>query len=103
MWLGISELKNLLLSCTMELNDGFVLEEHREWLKAVTESADPTSVSPLEITSPESPISPRSPRTHRGKHSPNKGSPVKHNRHSLSGRDGRPKKGMLLFPFPCFT
>lgn len=84
----------------MELNDGFISKEHRELLKAVTESADPSSISPLEVTSPRSPRSPRSPKsptTPRGKQSPNKGSTVKHSRHSHSGKDGRPKKGMELF------
>ncbi|XP_020103812.1 uncharacterized protein LOC109720881 [Ananas comosus] len=71
----------------MEFNDGFVSAEHQELLRSATESADPTSVSPLEVTSP------KSPRTPRGKQSPNRGSPVKHYKHSHSGRDGGPKKG----------
>lgn len=78
----------------MEFNDGFVSAEHQELLRSATESADPTSVSPLEVTSP------KSPRTPRGKQSPNRGSPVKHYKHSPSGRDGGPKKGTFhLFSF----
>ncbi|ERN03808.1 programmed cell death protein 4 [Amborella trichopoda] len=74
----------------MEYNDGKLSEEHRELFRSATESVDPTSVSPLEvITSPRTPRTPRSPV----KHGSNKGSPIKHERHSHTGRDGRPKKG----------
>lgn len=75
----------------MEFHDGFVSEEHREMLKSATESIDPISVSPVEVTSP------RSPRTPRGKSNSNKGSPVKHSRHSHSGKDGQPNKGKCFF------
>ncbi|XP_026656618.1 MA3 DOMAIN-CONTAINING TRANSLATION REGULATORY FACTOR 2 isoform X1 [Phoenix dactylifera] len=70
----------------MEFSDGFVSEEHGEMLKSATQSIDPISVSPVEVTSP------RSPRTPRGKSNSNQGSPVKHSRHSHSGKDGHPSK-----------
>ncbi|XP_058104091.1 MA3 DOMAIN-CONTAINING TRANSLATION REGULATORY FACTOR 2 isoform X2 [Magnolia sinica] len=72
----------------MECNDSFVSEEHRELLRSAAESMDPTSVSPLEIST-----SPKSPKAQHGKHGYGRESPIKHDRHSHSGRDGRPKKG----------
>ncbi|KAJ7969748.1 Programmed cell death protein 4 [Quillaja saponaria] len=69
----------------MDFSDGFVSNEHRELHKAASESADPLSVSPLQV----SPKSPRSPGVH-GKY--NKGSPVKHDRKSYSPKDGLPMK-----------
>ncbi|CAK7346711.1 unnamed protein product [Dovyalis caffra] len=97
----------------MEYSDGFVSKEHRELARSASESADPLSVSPLQISvhpkSAKSPNSPRSPNrtgSSRGspskgspgkgspsQGSPGKGSPLKHERHSHSPKDGRPKKG----------
>lgn len=70
----------------------------------VRESADPLSISSLQIsTSPKSPNSPRSPKVHE-KHNTSKGSPTKgnspgkaksqkHDRKSHCPYDGHPKKG----------
>ncbi|XAR62230.1 hypothetical protein NMG60_11016916 [Bertholletia excelsa] len=81
----------------MEFANGFVSNEHLELHKSASESADPPTVSPLEIaTSPRSPGSPRSPKSPRSpnsKISSGKSSPLKNNRQSLCGRDGRPEKG----------
>lgn len=72
----------------MDFNDGFISKEHQEMVRSASESADPISTSPREITS-----RPRSPKALHGKHGTSRGSPVKLDRHSHSGRDGRPKKG----------
>ncbi|KAK6940087.1 Initiation factor eIF-4 gamma, MA3 [Dillenia turbinata] len=85
----------------MEFSDGFVSNEHRELLRSASESADPLSVSPLQLSgsskssrAPKSPKSPRSPRSsHHSKHGSPKGSPLKNNRQPHSLGDGRPKKG----------
>ncbi|KAL7245796.1 hypothetical protein ACSBR2_001016 [Camellia fascicularis] len=102
----------------MDFTDGHMSNEHRELLRSASESADPLSVSPLEIStslkisrspnsprspkvprspsSPKSPKSPRSPSSSKGHHAKqgtSKGSPLKNDRHSHSGVDGRPKKG----------
>ncbi|KAH8509132.1 hypothetical protein H0E87_011049 [Populus deltoides] len=82
----------------MEYSDGFVSKEHRELARSASESADPLSVSPLQISihtkSAISPNSPRSPnRTGSSRGSPSKGSPGKCVRHTHSPKDGRPKKG----------
>ncbi|KAI4352788.1 hypothetical protein L6164_007008 [Bauhinia variegata] len=69
----------------MDFRDGFVSNEHLELHRSASESADPSTVSPLQI----SPKSPKSPRVH-GKL--NKQSP-KHGRQLCSPKDGRPKKG----------
>ncbi|OVA17028.1 Initiation factor eIF-4 gamma [Macleaya cordata] len=63
----------------MEFNDGKLSEENVERIQSISVDLDP-SVSPLKIT-----MSPKS-RT-------SKGSPSKHDRHSNSVKDGRPKKG----------
>lgn len=80
--------------------------EHQEQLRSASESIDPLTVSPLQIsTSPKLPRSPKSskspkfPRSPSGhhKHGTGKvGSPVKNFRQSHSGRDGRPKKGSVF-------
>ena len=87
----------------MDLSGGHMSNEHRELLRSASEIADPLSVSPLEIStsprtprSPMSPKSPRSPKGHFSKHGSGKGSPLKNDRHSHSGIDGRPKKGIFL-------
>lgn len=78
----------------MDLTQGYMSNEHKEQLHAASESADPSSVSPLRIST-----SPKSPKLRYGKESPIKGSPTKgispkrNDRHSHSGTDGRPKKG----------
>ncbi|KAG5246120.1 hypothetical protein OIU78_021975 [Salix suchowensis] len=87
----------------MEYGDGFVSKEHRELARSASESADPLSVSPLQISihpkSANSPNSPRSPnrtgssRRSPGQGSPSKGSPLKCERHSHSPTYGHPKKG----------
>ena len=85
----------------MEYSDGFVSNEHRELHRSVSESADPLSVSPLQISisprspkSPKSPGSPRSPSSPRCRQGTSKGgSPLKDDKHSHSPKDGRPKKG----------
>ncbi|KAK1382280.1 MA3 DOMAIN-CONTAINING TRANSLATION REGULATORY FACTOR 2 [Heracleum sosnowskyi] len=78
----------------MEYGDKFTSNEHQEQLRAASESIDPLSVSPLQISTSKSPKSPRSPNAHHGKHGTGKpGSPLKNDRHSHTGRDGRPKKG----------
>ncbi|KAJ4967196.1 hypothetical protein NE237_019045 [Protea cynaroides] len=68
----------------MEFNDEIKPEEQGEVPQSDPEVVDILSVS----TKP-----PRSPKSHHGKLSPKKGSPSKHDRHSHTGRDGRPKKG----------
>lgn len=93
----------------MDLSDGYMSTEHRELLRSASESADPLSVSPLEISmspkitprSSKSPRSPRgspkgSPKGHSGKHGAGKGSPLKNDKHSHSQVDGRPKKGKFV-------
>lgn len=85
----------------MDLSDGYMSMEHRELLRSASESADPLSVSPLELSmSPKTPRSPKSPRSpkgspkaHSGKHGAGKGSPLKKDKQSHSPFDGRPKKG----------
>lgn len=80
----------------MDLSEGYMSHEHQEQFRSASESADPSSVSALQIsTSPKSPKSPRSPRPQQGKHSSSPGSPLKNQRHSHSKRDGRPKKGEI--------
>ncbi|KAL2503755.1 MA3 domain-containing protein [Abeliophyllum distichum] len=75
----------------MDFSEGYMSNEHQEQFRSASESADPYSVSPLQIStspkSPKSPRSPRSPRPQQGIHSP-----LKNQRHSNSKRDGRPKK-----------
>ncbi|KAF5193712.1 Programmed cell death protein [Thalictrum thalictroides] len=88
----------------MEFNN--VSKEHLEQFHSASESVDPSSVSPLVVNT--IPKSPKSQKSYHGKNvlskgspskgsptqgSPSKGSPRKHDRHSHSGRDGRPKKG----------
>ncbi|KAA8537976.1 hypothetical protein F0562_027444 [Nyssa sinensis] len=87
----------------MDITNGYMSNEHRELLRSASESADPLSVSPLQISlsrksprspkSPKSPNSPRSPKGHQGKHGTSKGSPLKNDRNSHSKRDSHPKKG----------
>ncbi|KAA8522561.1 hypothetical protein F0562_013078 [Nyssa sinensis] len=81
----------------MDFTDGYMSNEHQELLRSASESADPLSVSALQISScpksPRSPNSPRSPKDHHGKQCTSKGSPLKNGRHSHSRRDGCPKKG----------
>ncbi|CAN6442307.1 unnamed protein product [Victoria cruziana] len=76
----------------MDLSDGFISKEHQELIKSASESIDPSSASPLEVSN-----TPRTPREHHAKHDSNteipKGSVQRHDRHSRTGRDGRPKKG----------
>ncbi|XP_068640446.1 MA3 DOMAIN-CONTAINING TRANSLATION REGULATORY FACTOR 2 [Aristolochia californica] len=73
----------------MEFRDGFLSEEHQERVKMATESMDPVAVSPLKVTS-----SPKaSSKCNSSKFAAGKGNSVKHDKHSHSGRDGRPKKG----------
>ena len=81
----------------MDFSDGFVSKEHRELHQSASESADPSAVFPLQISSrsPRSPPSSRSPRMH-GKYSEQ--SP-KHDKQSRSQRDGRPKKGKISLIF----
>ncbi|GFY85768.1 MA3 domain-containing protein [Actinidia rufa] len=89
----------------MDLSGGHMSNEHQELLRSASEIADLLSVSPLEISTsprtprspmspktPRSPKSPRSPKGHFSKHGSGKGSPLKNDRHSHSGIDGRPKK-----------
>lgn len=79
-------------------------EQKPNKMDSSVESAEPPSISPLQIsTSPKSPSSPRSPKVHEkhntSKGSPTKGSsvgkarPVKQDRKSHSPYDGHPKKG----------
>ena len=70
----------------MDYGDGFVSKEHRELLRSVSESADPLSASPLQIS-----ITPRSPKSPKSSSSPR--SLKNHDKHSHSPKDGRPKKG----------
>lgn len=81
----------------MEFSDGFVSNEHRELHRSATESADPSSVSPLHIgpKSPRSPKSPKSPRSPKVQGKTGKASSLAHDKHSHSPVDGRPKKGKL--------
>ncbi|XP_057775902.1 LOW QUALITY PROTEIN: MA3 DOMAIN-CONTAINING TRANSLATION REGULATORY FACTOR 2-like [Salvia miltiorrhiza] len=69
----------------MDYTDKFMSSEHQEQFRSALESADPSSVSPLLIST----TSPRSPRSPRGKHI---GSPLKTQK-SHSGKAGDPKKG----------
>lgn len=85
----------------MEFSDGFVSNEHREVHRSATESADPSSVSPLHI-GPKSPRSPKSPKSPKSPRSPKvqgktgkAASSLGHDKHSHSPVDGRPKKGKL--------
>ncbi|KAL6578291.1 hypothetical protein OROMI_010619 [Orobanche minor] len=78
----------------MDFSDKYMSDEHREQYRSASESADPSSASPLVITSPKSPHSPQSPRSPKGKQSgTGQGSPLKNQRHSYSGRKRHPKKG----------
>ncbi|XP_050367024.1 MA3 DOMAIN-CONTAINING TRANSLATION REGULATORY FACTOR 2 [Argentina anserina] len=82
----------------MEFSDGFVSNEHRELHRSATESADPLSVSPLNIgnkspRSLKSPTSPNSPRSPKVQGKSGNTSPLAHDRQSHSSVDGRPKKG----------
>lgn len=87
----------------MDSGERYRSNEHQEQLRSASESIDPLTVSPLQIStspkllrSPKSSKSPKSPRSPSGyhKHGTGKvGSPVKNFRQSHSGRDGRPKKG----------
>lgn len=84
----------------MEFSDGFVSNEHRELHRSATESADPSSVSPLHTgtkspRSPKSPKSPKSPRSPKVHGKTGKASSLAHDKHSHSRVDGRPKKGKL--------
>nr|GME04785.1 programmed cell death protein 4 [Ipomoea batatas] len=72
----------------MEYTDGHMSNEHQEQLRSVSESSDPSSVSPLAVcTSPKSPS--WSPKDHQAK----QGRHLKNERNSHVQRDGRPKKG----------
>lgn len=72
----------------MEYTDGYMSNEHQEQLRSVSESSDPSSVSPLAVcTSPKSPS--WSPKDHQAK----QGRHLKNERNSHVQRDGRPKKG----------
>lgn len=89
----------------MDYTAKFMSNEHQEQYRSASESADPSSASPLVIPStsksprsPRSPKSPRSPRSPRGKSSGSPGSPLK-NQKSHSGRAGDPKKGEYLILF----
>lgn len=83
----------------MEYKDGFVSKDQRKLVRSLSESADPLTVSALQIsTSPKSPRSPKSYSKHgSSRASPSKGSPRgsprKNDRRQHSPRDGRPKKG----------
>ncbi|RDX66478.1 Programmed cell death protein 4, partial [Mucuna pruriens] len=87
----------------MDFGEGYVSNEHRELHRSATESADPLSVSPLQVSikTPRSPKSPRSPNSSRSPKSPRSPkvqgkcsnlSPKTH-RPSYFQKDGRPKKG----------
>ncbi|GKV32469.1 hypothetical protein SLEP1_g41074 [Rubroshorea leprosula] len=80
----------------MDFTDGFVSNEHRELVHSAMDSADPLSISPLQIsTSPKSPSSPEVDEKHNTSKggSPGKGRPLKYDRHSHSPEDGCPQKG----------
>lgn len=90
----------------MDFGEGYVSNEHRELHQSATESADPLSVSPLQLSpkssrSPNSPRSPKSPRTPQSPRSPtgqgkcSNLSPRNH-RQSYFQKDGRPKKGEVF-------
>lgn len=85
----------------MDITAEKLSNEHQEQLRSASESADPFTVSPLQISpksprSPKSPKSPRSPGDRHSKHGSDKGSPLQNKKGSHSPRDGRPKKGMLI-------
>lgn len=84
------KLKTDIVIQRMDSKEDNYLAEDVDRLQIVAEDVDP-SISPLKITM--SPKSPRSPKSVHGKHVTSKGSPVKHDRHSHSPKDGRPKKG----------
>ncbi|XP_015073139.1 programmed cell death protein 4 [Solanum pennellii] len=85
----------------MDITAGKLSNEHKEQFRSASESADPLTVSALQISpksprspkSPKSPKSPRSPGDRHSKHGSDRGSPLKHKKNSHSPRDGRPKKG----------
>ncbi|AES75245.1 MA3 DOMAIN-CONTAINING TRANSLATION REGULATORY FACTOR 2 [Medicago truncatula] len=70
----------------MDFNDGYVSKEHLELHRSASESVDPVTVSPLQLSSPKSPRSPKA-QINGSNSSP------KNNRQSHSSNDGRPKKG----------
>ncbi|WJX71168.1 MA3 DOMAIN-CONTAINING TRANSLATION REGULATORY FACTOR 2 [Trifolium repens] len=76
----------------MDFNDGYVSKEHRELHRSASESVDPVSVSPLQLSPPKSPKSPKSPRSPKAQVKGSNLSP-KNNKQSHSSKDGRPKKG----------
>ncbi|KAF1884715.1 hypothetical protein Lal_00028601 [Lupinus albus] len=81
----------------MDFGQGYVSKEHLELHQSATESADPSSVSPLQIST-KSPRSLKSPRSSKSPRSPKvqaKGSNLspKHCKLPHSQIDGRPKKG----------
>lgn len=88
----------------MDFTAGKLSNEHKEQLRSASESADPLTVSLLQISpksprspkSPKSPKSPRSPGDRHSKHGSDRGSPLKNKKSSHSPRDGRPKKGKLI-------
>ncbi|KAK2420726.1 MA3 domain-containing protein [Trifolium repens] len=76
----------------MDFNDGYVSKEHHELHRSASESVDPVSVSPLQLSPPKSPKSPKSPRSPKAQVKGSNLSP-KNNKQSHSSKDGRPKKG----------
>jgi len=74
----------------MDFNDGYVSKEHLELHRSASESVDPVTVSPLQLSSPKSPRSPKA-QVNGSNSSP------KNNRQSHSSNDGRPKKGGVFF------
>jgi hypothetical protein len=86
----------------MDFNDGYVSKEYRELHRSASESVDPVSVSPLQLSPPKSPKSPKSPRSPKAQVKGSNLSP-KNNKQSHSSKDGRPKKGGVLFLLIVFV
>jgi len=94
----------------MDFSEGYVSNEHRELHRSAAESADPLSVSPLQLApkssrSPDSARSPKSPRSPKVQGKCSTLSPRTH-KQSHSQKDGRPKKGEVfthIQVFPLFN
>lgn len=98
----------------MEFSDGFVSNDQHEHARSISENADTLPTNALHISipssnnkSPRPTMSPMSPRSctvsitsptegSPSKRSPGKRSPGKYERHSLSPKNGQPKKGKTL-------
>lgn len=83
-----------------DYTEKFVSDVHQEQHRTATDSADPSSMSSLILTSPKSSKSSKSPKSpkssSKGQQSRQNGSPLKNQKHSHCGKEGLSKKGELL-------